>query len=885
MKKILILIALLLLPSSAFAAVRASIATGNFTAAATWGTVDATMYATSESSTVVCPTSYSNVCRSAQFTPGAITVSHIGVKLSVRTGTTGTMTVHIANSSHVEVASTAVTINTADLPVAATADINGGWHFFKLGSPVTLSAATLYETEAQTSSASQISLFASAATSGMSVALITTATGAPAAGDDLIVAGEYTGTGTSNSFTVTMNQTATTDYGAGSALQTVPALGISNKGTLTWGTAASTNYNLKISGNLIIYSGGTMNVGTVATAIPRNSSATITFDCVGNIDFGLTVRNLGTLVMQGLSRTSGKNIDRAKLNTDEAAAQTVLGVDTDTGWLNGDDIVIASTSRTASETENRTLSANANASDITVSAGLTNAHSGTSPTQAEIILLTRNVKMFGASTTAQTYLDIKATATVDVDWVEFKWMGSNNANRRGIDIATTTGSASFTYCAFRNWVVSSSRIVVSGSTSDNYTFQNIVTSDVSLNFNNVVTTGTAWIVDNWIATLQTAGTQVLFFADVGGTITNITVAGCATTGSGIVISESGANIGTIGSLTTHSNGGPGINLANFYNGTITGTTTSWRNSGVGMIVSKLGDVIFSGGSFFGNTGSNIQVQVAIENVYFNNFILSGDSTFSTTTGVTGNSNSGGTIYFNDSTFGVASGIKTAHTQDLIGAVVEFVNIKMNNCTLASSTEVASQTVMPPGQFFGSSKHDQTAGLHKAWKREGTITIDTTIYDTTPSVRITPTIANEKCEGPGFKSAVSSGNTLSVTVKVRESIAGDGTDYNGNRIRIILKQNSAAGITADTVMATATVASEGAFETLSFTTASVTDDAVLEFVPDTDGTTGWVNVDTWTVSSQASTLGAKYWKDGQAVAYGDNSAGGGGSSTDLLGVIQ
>jgi hypothetical protein len=121
-------------------------------------------------------------------------------------------------------------------------------------------------------SSSQISLF-STATTNWARALITTTTAAPAAGDDLIVSGEYTGTGTSNSFTVTMDNTASTDFGATSTSLVTPSLAICNKGTLSYGVSAATAYTLKQSGNVIIYSGGTLNMGTVGSEIPRDSSA------------------------------------------------------------------------------------------------------------------------------------------------------------------------------------------------------------------------------------------------------------------------------------------------------------------------------------------------------------------------------------------------------------------------------------------------------------------------------------------------------------------------------------------------------------------------------------------------------------------------------------
>lgn len=90
--------------------------------------------------------------------------------------------------------------------------------------------------------------------------------------------------------------------------------------------------------------------------------------------------------------------------------------------------------------------------------------------------------------------------------------------------------------------------------------------------------------------------------------------------------------------------------------------------------------------------------------------------------------------------------------------------------------------------------------------------------------------------------------------------------------------TAAGITADTVLATATVSSVGAFETISGTTATVSDNCILEFAVDCDGTTGWINVDTFVGPTVASTLGLAYSKDGLAFGYGDNDSGGGGGAT-------
>jgi hypothetical protein len=64
---------------------------------------------------------------------------------------------------------------------------------------------------------------------------------------------------------------------------------------------------------------------------------------------------------------------------------------------------------------------------------------------------------------------------------------------------------------------------------------------------------------------------------------------------------------------------------------------------------------------------------------------------------------------------------------------------------------------------------------------------------------------------------------------------------------VVLSNPSAGITYDTVLATASGAA-GSWETLSGTTAAVTEDCVLEYVVDCDGTQGWINYDTPNLSS-------------------------------------
>lgn len=832
-------------------AVLKSIASGNWLTASTWGLVDSTSYLNAETGSEILTTAFSGT-RSQAFTPGAITVEGIAVKLSVRSGTTGTISVHLAlNSTHVEVAGTLVTINVSDLPAAATADLNGGWIYFKFASPVTLSAATAYEVEATTSSASQVSLFRDSTADNIARALVTTTTQAPVAGDDMIVAGEYTGAGTSNTITVTMNETATTDYGAASTSLVTPALAICSKGVLTWGTTAATNYNLKLSGNLIVYADATMNMGTTGTPCPRDSTMKLNFDCGANVDFGLTIRNLGTWNAQGLSRTSGKNIYYCKLNTDEAVNSTSLGVDIDTGWLDNDEIVVASTTRTASQSEKGTLNGNAGASSLTVDGfagaggGLANAHEGTAPVQAEVILLTRNVSLFGASASLQSYVDIKATATVDIDWAEFYWLGSATTNKRGFETANTTGSFAMNYSSIHDMGVSSSMGFSYTATSGNgFTFSNNVifsTVAISASLNISSATSATWTIDSNIVISNSGNPNPYNLSDVGGTLTNNIAVGGNT---GFGLGESLGTIGTISGNTAHS-GSAGIQITSSIAGTIS-SSTLYRCSSRGILTSLGYDtIIFDTLTIFGcSTGINFGSGAG--RYIFINATINGDTTFSSSEGVGVFSTPTliQEVIFINCDFGTVSGIKTAHTTGDISFSSQQTMVKMYlyNTKLSSSVEVASQNNLSPNSFVSSQKNDQTAGLHKTWKKYGTITIDTTTFRTaSPAQTLTPNNASNKLESGSKKVAVANGNTVTVTVYVNKSAS-----YNGNQPRLIQKRNDAIGVSADTVIATAS-GGTGSWLTLSGTTAAVTDDGVVEFVVDCDGTAGTVSVDDWSIS--------------------------------------
>jgi hypothetical protein len=104
--------------------------------------------------------------------------------------------------------------------------------------------------------------------------------------------------------------------------------------------------------------------------------------------------------------------------------------------------------------------------------------------------------------------------------------------------------------------------------------------------------------------------------------------------------------------------------------------------------------------------------------------------------------------------------------------------------------------------------------------------------------LTPTNASFKFTSSPKQCAVANGQTVTVTAYVNKSAT-----YNGAQPRLIVRSNAALGITSNVVLATAS-GGTGSWLTLTGTTAAVTDDGVLEFYVDVDGTAGAVSVDDW-----------------------------------------
>lgn len=814
-----------------------SSANGNFTATS-WSTADTTSLLTTTTAVTVVTTSFAT-SQSSTFTPGAITIDGIGTKLGTRTGSSGTLSIELYNNTGgASVAGTTVTINVSDLPNVSSATFNEStWIFFKFAAPVTLIAATAYRVRMQTSVSSQVSFYRDATASNWTRFLRTTTTASPAASDSLIIVGEVTSAGSGNDITITHNNTATTTFAD---------IELGNRGKWVWGTAASTNYYFKTNGNVSFGGNSYLEIGDPgATRMPSTSSATIELASTGAAAIGIIFKTTSAIQRIG----GATKIEKAFLAANASAGASSLTTNISTGWLNGDEIGIASTTRTNTEAERKTLNADASGTSLSLSTTLSNTHGGVSPTVAEVINLTRNIKFKGASTSNTFYVSVRST-DYKIDYVEHQYIGSVTNGSRSVDFYNAaSGSSYYNYCAFKDGHTNAVYFTANQTTTYILNCSNNVMYGGALGASFATSTGATSNFNNNVTMACTAANGGFIFNSP-----NINADGCISTsgaGPGFVLGTS-ATVGssTYSNLISHSNATFGFQLSSFNGsgGAQVSNISSWRNGGVGMILTTVYDIIIDTFTAFGNLSSHYQIQSAV-NVTLRNADFQAGSTLTTATGflVPSGTFIGNNLIVENSNIGTSTAFATADIQLGTNSNLELI---FRNCTLASSTNILNAQNLTINGFIAQQKISGSVGSNRVTGINYVSSTDSTIYDTSPySQRITPSSTAYKAKGGKFSIAVANGRTATVRVKVRKSVVGDGAAYNGANPRLILMANPNAGSTynSDIVCATASGAA-GSWETLSYTLPSASQDSTgFTFYIDCDGTAGWINWDTVSVS--------------------------------------
>lgn len=828
--------------------------TGNFTTAGNWSLCDNTSELDSEANTVALSTSNTD---SAAFTPGAITVAGVCVKLNSRAASpSGTITVTLRNSTAgTDVAS--VTINVSDLPTNASDSSNNavsnGWVYFKFGSSQLLLAATNYLVRAVTSVNSQVTLYRNSTSANLSRQLVTTTTQAPAAGDKLLITGAWTAAATVAAVTITMDNTASTVFGTEALTQ---SLVISNNGTLTWGTSASTAYLLTIAGIVMICRGGTYNQGTSGTPIPSTSTAILNFSVTTNIASGLRNHG-GVLNAYGTAPTTLFTTLTATANS----AQADIVCAAVTGWANNDNLFLTPTTRTTSQFEQKIISSIASLT-VTLTTNLSNAHTGgASPPRGHVGNLTRNVKIKGTANSTRAYIYTSQPGVTTLSGVEMQFLGSQGTYpRNGYMHDCLTGNSGATSvidgCSF--WNIGT--VSVSSANWTNFTFTNNV---IYLADTNALRLNTAPLNSTWTVTgnliCNSTNSNCMQLASLTGTISNNICSGGSEVGIDVnAIATAGG--GTFSGNECYSNSQYGIRYGQSGTQppalqTLTNSVV-WRNgtgSHAGLFMQNtIVNVIVDGITAFGNAGQNILLNNLTDKVTIKSAVLNSDASFTTTYGINIGPNGGFCrVYLMNSSFSAT----TAHTNDLGWTNTCAFEVIAEDCTFGAASPFSTFNINSYNQptlnsYIRVSRYGGTATDHRYFTGLGTGRSDTVIFNTaTPSERMTPTNATLKFNSSPKIKVAASGETITANVYVRKSVVADagGADYNGNQPRLIMKANAAVGIDADVVLDTMTVAI-GNWEELTGTTASLNTDGALEFYVDCDGTAGWINVDDWSFST-------------------------------------
>jgi len=146
---------------------------------------------------------------------------------------------------------------------------------------------------------------------------------------------------------------------------------IQNTGQLKWKDNPGGNWTFTIRGNVDIQAGGIWSIGTAASRIPANRTATVTFP-VANAT-GWKIQLNGKLEVYGAENYHmASGMQRARLARGHRAGVNTLRLDRDVDWLAGDTVWIGN-AKYYSQHEEVTISAKVDARTYTLSS-LVNHH-------------------------------------------------------------------------------------------------------------------------------------------------------------------------------------------------------------------------------------------------------------------------------------------------------------------------------------------------------------------------------------------------------------------------------------------------------------------------------------------------------------------------------
>jgi hypothetical protein len=673
-----------------------------------------------------------------------------------------------------------------------------------------------------------------------------------------------------------------------------PAIEIGRRGVLNFDVNPSTNYILNAAGPVVVGPGGKLTIGTQGAPMPSSSSATIKFTMSVAGIYGIHVRTNGTFITYGSPKTVS-----AILGATGASGSTTLKTTTETNWLAGDNIGIAPGTSSFTLYDFGTMSTNAVGLTLSLVSGIRSPRPiwpGTK-VEVELINLTRNVKILGASTSVHALNRSSGRNSVSCNFTEFRNSVWGQGHTPGsVVVEATGGSFSIVGCSI--WGTPAQN-AFAGST--NYTatrFYPFYWKDTvlfnlngmmahpplySINPNNT----NLFFMDNvwgigatsyWVLTNHSVYNLSPYFRMnncrwIGSVLGGVILGNGNRHGFPITINNTVFKCNLIGfGLGAGSGALSGTNLHDISNNiTYFNSQSGYRQQG-GSLASSVG-WIFGRFEAFSNF-YNMELSSFCEKITFLGATLSGGPPPRSARAIVLNQSSTGTIMENFNISGHTVADILVNTQNA------GVSLELRNSTFGTGSNptfygitgangpISTQLQYIDTVSIKSSRHNQTDGNYFEFTSLGVSSSDNVIFRTSPSsLRLRPLNSNTKFESPPVLVPVKKNQTLTIGVWIRLSSNSDApiSAYIGTVPRLICKSNSATSVgTTDTIIATYPNTLIGVWQYISGETPVALDNTAFEIIIDCDGTQGWINVDDMYVSSQNSTKGFKYWVDGNPV---------------------
>jgi len=849
---------------------------GNFTNSATWSAAAAwsTTFSghTSAQTTTVTTTTFT-------LTNGLV-IDGVALRLRKGSSPSGTITVAL----HDGAANVATgTLDCTKIPTPNNST-ESGWYFVKFSGTHTATGASTYSVKITHSGglgAFNTAVEYAYGSSSANPLFVVRAQGtaAAASNDTLFVVGEVSGS-TFTSKTVTMDAT-----NAGAV-----NIHIGAAGKLAWPTSSGVTNKLTMTNDLTIGAFGTLEMGSQASPVQDGTVAELAFTNATAGDFGVIVGDFGTFVSCGYTKTP---FGFLQVST-AASATTSSLTNAPTGWKNGDQIAVPSTSRTSTQHSTATLSADVSSTGLTHGA-LTNAHAvftaawGTTyrPT---VINLTRNVKVHGTSATLSSRIYARPSAILNLRYSEFYFLGMGNTEKRGIEmgpIATTFdsvpyGTMSVVGCSLRNFHTSANGIrIQSNATAVDTLIDSNVTYQMGNNSVRIESSasGVGALTNNaFVAGSGSGGNATVHYGDYKWTLSgNIAASGV---GYGFSFADSGhttvANqLNVTGTNTAHSNGQAGFMCQNQWYGGVVNNLVSYRNNTYGFSPSVMNNMRMANLTLFGNTSTNIlfnnnglYINSVIKDSRFDNASAVGDALTTASYLSMQTVCNFSKFLFVNCLFANSTASTTPWVISLPSTPGSVMDIGFINCGLPGTSFMFNSTSSlknHPATKVWCFNRNQSVGTHQTVRYNDEWHRDAALSKTSlPSVKVTAHGAGSpNARVPAITCAVAASDTIMVTVNVRKSVAGDGLVYTGFQPRLIVKANPALGINAEVTIATASNAANGAFMALAGTIPAVTADGVVEVEVESDPLSGFINIDDVYATKIKNASGSfTYWHEGR-----------------------